>query len=176
MAIHRQIGRQRGGGSVFHELGIERAADDHGGEAVFIDQLGERQRRLGQPVSAQTGHNINHIGRSRLQPISEFQIFAGRRNPRRPGLAVIGKFGIFVSEENGLDGFQRGRVGFPFHLKIRDAVRAGKRPGILHFGIRVHLGLAEAHIFIHGVGQVVIHVRIGEISIRTEIGQRIVHR
>src|SRR5207245_9249543 len=43
-SVHRQISRHRRGRSVFHELGVERAADADGGEAVFVNQLGQRKR------------------------------------------------------------------------------------------------------------------------------------
>ena len=174
VAIHRQIGRQRGGGSVFHELGVERAADDHGGEAVFVNQLGQRQRGLRQPVTAQAGNDIDHVRRSRLQPERKFQTPSRRRNQHRPGLAVAGKFRVFESEENRFEGFQRGGVRFSLHLKIRHPVLPRKSPGVLNLGIGVHFGLAETHIFAHAVGKIIIHVRVSEITVGAEISQWIV--
>ena len=38
----------------------------------------------------------------------------------------------------------------------------------------IHFGLAEAHVFAHAVGEIVIHDRVGDIGVRAEIGQRIV--
>ena len=50
VTVHWQIRRQRGGRRVLHELGVVRTADAHGGEAVLVNQLGQRQRRIGQPM------------------------------------------------------------------------------------------------------------------------------
>ncbi len=86
----------------------------------------------------------------------------------------LGKFRVFEGEEDGFEGFQRGFVLFSLHLEIRHPVRSRERPGILNLGIRIHFGLAEAHIFAHAVGEIVIHDRVGEISVGAEIGQRIV--
>ena len=40
----------RCGRSVFHELGVERAADAHGGEAIFVNQLGQRNGGFGETM------------------------------------------------------------------------------------------------------------------------------
>ena len=175
MAVHRQICRQRRRGSLLHEFRVERTAHAHGREAVAIRQLRQCQRRLGQPVRAQSGNDIHHRRPARLQPVGELQMPAGRWNQRGPGRAPIRKFRVLEGEENRLDGFQRGRVGPALHLIIRHPVRPRKGPGILDLRIRIRLGLAEAHVLIHRVGHVVIHVRIGEIRIRAEISQRIVY-
>ena len=87
---------------------------------------------------------------------------------------MIGEFRVFKREENGFDGFQRSRVGFPLDLVIGDLVCAGKGPGILNLGIRVHVGLGKAHIFADGVRQIVVHDRVGEIGVGTEIRQWII--
>ena len=68
VTIHRQISRQRSGRGVFHELGIKRAADAHGGEAVLVNQLSQCNRGLRLPMGAEAGKDINHIRFSRLQP------------------------------------------------------------------------------------------------------------
>ena len=174
VAIHRQIRRHRRSRGVFHELEVKRAADKHGGEAVFIDQLGQRQGGFGQPMSAQTGNDVNHVRLSRLQPECKFQFFVRRRNQDRPCLATAREFRILEGEEDGFKGFERSRVLFALHLKIRHPVRPRERPGILNLGIRVHFGLTEPHIPAHAVGEIVIHDPVIEITIRTEPGQRII--
>ena len=79
-----------------------------------------------------------------------------------------------VGEKDGLNGLQRGLIRFSFHLEIRHPVGTGKGPGILKLGIWIHLGLTEAHIFVHGIGKVIIHHCISEVRIRTEVSQRII--
>ena len=71
VTVGRQIRGQRDSGRVFHEFRIERAADDHGGETVFENQLRERDGWLGQTVSAQTRDDVNHGRVGGLQPERE---------------------------------------------------------------------------------------------------------
>jgi len=60
-AVHRQISRHRRRRSVFHELVVERAADAHGGKAIAVNQLGQRQRGFGQPMRTQPGNDIDTL-------------------------------------------------------------------------------------------------------------------
>ena len=72
VGVHRQIRRQRGGRRVLHKLGVVRTADADSREAVFVNQLGQRQRIIGQPVRTQSGNDVNHVRFARLQPKREF--------------------------------------------------------------------------------------------------------
>ena len=72
VTIQRQVSRHGGGRSVLHELGVERATDGDGGEAMSVNQLGQSQGGFGQPMRAKAGNDINHRRRSRLQPKGEF--------------------------------------------------------------------------------------------------------
>ena len=174
MAIHRKICGHIRRGRVLHEFGIERTADAHGGIAVLENQFRQRQRGLFHPVRPQAGNDIDHRRGARLQPAGEFQIPAGRRNPHRPRLPAFRELRVLIGEENRFQCFERSRVRFALHLKIRHAVRPHKGPGVLDLRIRIRFRAAEPHIIIHAVGQIVIHVRVGEITVGAEISERIV--
>ena len=66
------------------------------------------------------------------------------------------------------------RVLFSGHFEIRHPVGPREGPGVLNLGIGIRFGLAEAHRFADGVGEIVIHDDVGEIGVGAQIGQRIV--
>jgi len=61
-----------------------------------------------------------------------------------------------------------GLVLFSLHLEIHHPILACKRPRRIGFRNTDPFGLAEAHIFAHGVGPYCIHVQVSEPGVGAE--------